>query len=120
VIGTVDESDRALLALHVRATPQHETSDVVCWIDTAFDGELVMPYSAIQPLELTQSAAIRATLADGSTVLLESFECLVEWLGAWRQVEVIANEGWIPLLGTGLLHGHRLTIDYRHKTLAVD
>lgn len=37
------------------------------WIDTAFDGQLVMPKSEIERLELSVLADTDAILADGST-----------------------------------------------------
>lgn len=44
----------------------------------------------------------------------------IEWLGQWRRVEVIANEGRLPLLGIGLLRGRRLTIDYETNELELE
>lgn len=110
--GQVDEVGRALLTLSVRRVASSNTADLVVWVDTAFDGELVIPLNAIHDMELPQSAAVRATLADGTAVVLDTFDCEIAWFGQWRRVEVIANEGHLPLLGIGLLRGHRLTVDY--------
>lgn len=120
MIGEVDESGRALLNLRIRATQDAEPGELVVWVDTAFDGELVVPQDVITNLELSQSAAVKATLADGTDVVLESFDCWVEWFGQWRQVEVIANQGRLPLLGVGLLQGRKLTVDYRTRELMLD
>ena len=49
-----------------------------------------------------------------------TFDCEIEWLGQWRRVEVIANEGRLPLLGIGLLRGRRLTIDYETNELELE
>jgi clan AA aspartic protease len=120
VIGLVDDSGRALIELRVRASDTASVSTQQAWIDTAFDGELVMPREQIEQLGLRQSAAVRATLADGSDVLLESFDCYLDWFGQWRPIQVIANQGWIPLLGVGLLQDRRLVIDFRSRELSLE
>jgi len=108
VNGRVDDFGRALLTLSVRAKRDAEATDIQAWIDTAFNGELVMPGRLIESARLEQTAVIEARVADGSTVMLESFTCYLDWFGEDRPVEVIANEGEFPLLGIGLLTGHRV------------
>ena len=118
--GEVDEAGRALLTLSVRPVSGNDPQELVVWVDTAFDGELVIPFDAIREMELPQSAAVQATLADGKIVVLDTFDCEIEWFGQWRRVEVIANEGRLPLLGIGLLRGRRLTVDYETDELNLD
>ena len=118
--GNVDEAGRALLTLRARPTSGSETVDLVVWVDTAFDGELVIPLDAIRDMALPQSAAVQATLADGTTVILETFDCELAWFGQWRQVEVVANEGILPLLGVGLLRDRKLTVDYPNSELELE
>jgi clan AA aspartic protease len=120
VKGFVDEFGRALLRLPIRAGHDAESAEILAWIDTAFNGELVIPRQMIQDANLVQSGAIEARLADGKTVLLESFTCLVDWFGETRTVEVIANEGEYSLLGIGLLLQRKLTIDYKSLALLMD
>jgi hypothetical protein len=52
--------------------------------------------------------------------MLESFACVLNWFGESRPVEVIANDGEFPLLGVGLLLGHRLVIDYMQSTVTIE
>jgi predicted aspartyl protease len=118
--GTVDPSGRALLLLPLRAAQHAEATDLIVWIDTAFDGELVIPRTQIHALGLVQSAGVEAILADGTTVTLETYECWLDWFGECRRVEVIGSEGQLPLLGIGLLLGHRLTLDYRAQMVELD
>jgi len=117
VNGDVDEFGRALLTLTVRASAQSETHPITVWIDTAFDGELVMSVETIERLGLTCSAAVQATLADGTTVVLDTFACEIEWFGEWRHIEVIANEGRFPLLGIAMMCNRKLIVDYSSKQL---
>ncbi len=116
--GIVDEFGRALLDLKIRPTANQDPVEITVWVDTAFNGELVVPQAIIATLGLEQSAGIRARLADGNEVTLESYTCILDWFGEKRAVEVIANNGQMPLLGIGLLVGHRLVVDY--KNLIVD
>ena len=51
---------------------------------------------------------------------LETFVCFVEWFGNRLPLQVIANEGHFPLLGTGLLEQRVLHIDYTKKELSLD
>jgi hypothetical protein len=63
---------------------------------------------------------IEAILADGSKVTLPTFLCYIEWFGDIIPLEVVANDGYYPLLGTGLLENRVLHIDYVHKQLTLD
>ena len=55
-----------------------------------------------------------------SATVLEVYSCLIEWFGRVQQIDVIANTGTSPLIGVGLLQGHRLTIDYVARTLTLE
>jgi len=118
--GIVDEFGRAMVTLTIRANQQSKATEIRAWIDTAFTGELVMPKRMIEAAQLEQTAGIEATLADGHSVMLESFACFLDWFNEDRAVEVIANDGEHPLLGIGLLVDRRLTIDYPHFTTTIE
>ena len=61
-----------------------------------------------------------AILADGSKISLDTYLCYIEWLGKRLSLQVVANQGRFPLLGTGLLEQCVLHIDYVAKTLALN
>ena len=119
MIGHVDEGDRALIPLRISAVGKTYPRDLQAWVDTAFNGELVLDASLIAELGLPISATIVATLADGSEAVLETYACQIDWFGEIRQVEVIANAGYYPLLGIGLPLSRKLTIDYTAKTVTL-
>ncbi len=98
--GIVDEFGRALVALKIRSAAKEDPVEITVWVDTAFNGELVVPRAMIEPLGLEQSAGILARFADGNEVTLESYTCVLDWFGEQRAVEVIANNGQMPLLGS--------------------
>ncbi len=118
--GVVDDFGRALLPLSLRANQETEPTNIMAWIDTAFNGELVLPRSMIEAAELEQTAGTEAKLADGSSVMLETFTCVLKWFDEDHRIETIANDGEFPLLGIGLLIGHRLIIDYTTLTVTLE
>jgi predicted aspartyl protease len=86
--------------------------DLDAWVDTAFTGELVLPEGKISDLGITQAAAVRAALGDGSEVVLNTYTCWVSWFGEEREFQAVGGERQVALLGVGLLRGRRLSIDY--------
>lgn len=118
--GIVDEFGRALPDLKIRSAANEEPVEITVWVDTAFNGELVVPRAMIESLGLEQSGGIRARLADGNEVTLESYTCFLDWFGHQQAVEVIANNGQMPLLGIGLLTGLRLVVDYKDLIVSLE
>lgn len=120
MIGWVDEDRRALCDVQVRRERDAEPATITAWIDTAFNGQFVFPQALIEQLGLEQEAATEAILADGNRVTLESYRCVLEWFGDDIDVQVIANEGRLPLLGTELLGNRTLVINYRSHTVSIE
>jgi len=120
LIGIVDERNRALIDVPVRRTLNSRQVSVTAWIDTAFDGHLVFPKRLIEELDLESLVETEAILADGRRVTLETFVCYVDWFGNLIPLQVVANDGKLPLVGTGLLEERVLHIDYLDKQLTLD
>ena len=118
--GYVDDKQRALIELHVGARPRDATQSLTAWIDTAFDGHLVFPRELVEELALEPLAETEAILADGTKVVLDAYLCYLNWFGAILPLQVIANEGRFPLLGTGLLADRVLQIDYVQSLLSLE
>ncbi len=117
--GVVDDQLRALIEISILRDVKSPAKNVTAWIDTAFDGHLVFPVKLIQDLQLETLAQTEAILADGQKVVLQSFLCYVNWFGKLMQLQVIANEGKFPLLGTGLLANRALLIDYAARVVSL-
>jgi len=115
--GFVDDQLRALVLVPVSASSSGDRKEIVAWIDTAFNGGLVLPRQQIVELGLVKESSAEAILADGHSVELETFACFLDWFGNAWQTQVVANDGNYPLLGTMLLEGHRLEIDYLARTV---
>jgi clan AA aspartic protease len=95
-------------------------AEVDAWVDTGFNGDLVLPQARVVALGLPLGPAVRATLADASEVLLDTYTCLLEWFGELKEIEVIINPGQFPLLGVGLMQEHELHINCRTRTMSLD
>ncbi len=115
--GFVGDRLRALLRVPVSASPDGSRTDVVAWIDTAFNGGLAIPRKQVVELGLVKESSAEAILADGRSVELETFACFVDWFGNSYETQVAASDGEYPLLGTIFLDGHRLDIHYAAKTV---
>ena len=118
--GHVDSSGRVLLAVTVRPSDVAAGRQIQVWIDTGFNGDLVLPQHLIEDLALPHSGTVKAILADGSEVTLKTHSCLIDWFGQQRHLEVVANESEYPLLGVGLLLGHELSISYRSGEISIE
>lgn len=118
--GQVDSFGRALVTVSVRPSDVAATHNVQVWIDTGFNGNLVLPQQQIDDPELPESGTVKAILADGSEVTLQRYVCRVVWFGEQRELEVVANQGEYPLLGVGLLLGHDLHISYRSGKITIE
>lgn len=118
--GIVDEDLRALLDVPVAAEDNASRQQLRVWIDTAFNGGLVIPLDQIEALGLIKESSAEAILADGSRVELETYACFVDWFGTTLQTQVVANQGAYPLLGTMLLDRRKLVVDYESKVVELD
>jgi clan AA aspartic protease len=81
-------------------------------IDTGFSGALTLPVPVVMALELPFERQIVVSLADDSIVSINAHVATILWNGRERAVEVLAT-GARPLLGTLLLDGHALSIEFR-------
>ena len=119
MIGTVDDAGRALIGVTIVTERCPQGMRVEVWIDTGFTGEIAFPIKLILELGLIKSGSIDAVLADGSRTELDTYSCKIPWFERERNLEVIGNDGEMPLLGVGLLLGKELRIDYTNLTLSL-
>jgi predicted aspartyl protease len=119
VTGFVDDQLRALLRVPVAASHDRDRTEIVVWIDTAFNGGLAIPRQQIAELGLVKESSAEAILADVQSVELETFACFLDWFGISYETQIAASDAAYHLLGTLLLAGHRLNIDYEAKTVEI-
>jgi len=115
----IDGQNRAMLEVSIAAHARSKRENIEAWLDTAFDGHLVMPKSEIVRLGLGVLADTDAVLADGSTTRLRCYYCVVDWLGETIPIQVVENAGSLPLVGTALLCLADVRINYRSRNCSV-
>lgn len=111
-IGRVTAAREALLRLRLTAG---ET--VECLVDTGFTGALVLPQSLVTRLGLPIVGREVFEMVGGQRFVAGVALAEIEWLGATRTVRVIISAD--SLLGTELLAGTQLTIDYVGHTVSI-
>ena len=80
-------------------------------VDTGFNGYLTLPIPAVAALKLPLESTVVARLADGSESVIPIYLAEIRWNEQVQFVTVLAT-GTKPLLGTALLQGFRLTIEF--------
>ena len=105
----VNTDYEAVIRLRVRG-PTGAELDVDALVDSGFTSSLALPEATVATLGLWRRRRGTAVLADGSVRQFNIYTVEVAWDGNWRPVLVsaVGNE---PLLGMGLMAGHRLLID---------
>jgi clan AA aspartic protease len=84
---------------------------ISCVIDTGFNDYLTLPTQAVALMNLPLHTATQVRLADGSQALIPIHLARIEWNDREELVQVLAT-GTKPLLGTALLQGFRLTVEF--------
>ena len=108
--GVVNAGLEAVVVLALRG-PGGQTRDVEAVIDTGYDGFLTLPPSMVEELGLPFRFRGWAVLANGSVERFNVYAVSALWDGQPRNVEVDAV-GVAPLIGTALLDGHSLYVEF--------
>jgi predicted aspartyl protease len=126
LIGSVDERLRPL----IRLTAAKGDDDVLCLLDTGFNGELLVRRAEADRLGLLPIGSSEvAEFAGGERVRLQLAEGNIHWLGELRFVRaLISADDRLPvsadapqvLVGTRLLFPHLLLIDFSAATVEIE
>jgi clan AA aspartic protease len=112
------ETDRATATREALLRLQLSAGETVeCMVNTGFTGALVLPQALVTRLNLPVVGREVFEMVGGRQFIASVAFADMEWLGETRTVRVIISED--TLLGTELLDGTRLTIDYVDHTLSV-
>ena len=112
--GSVNAQLEAWLRIHAT---NGET--IECLIDTGFNGSLMLSRSEATRLGLTVLGRVPIIGVGRARSIADIAELEVEWLGKSQPVEVIISDGDDSLLGTEMLDGSRLVIDYVAYALTI-
>jgi len=89
-------------------------------IDTGFDGYLCLPVKMAVQLGLELYGESRVELADGSKKNELSFLGSVIWQDQERFARIFLTDSKDALLGSGLLRGRKLAIDYANYSVSIE
>jgi len=98
------------LPVHVAGPAGNLEVDAV--IDTGFNGELTLPRKQIEVLGLPEATVTEVTLADGRVRDVSLYAAKAVLSGITREV-FVAEAPTTPLVGTGLLQGFSLHIEFQ-------
>ena len=116
--GSVNDRLEPVITVRLVGGPEGWT-EVECVVDTGFIGAaLVLPRDVIDGLGLVISGHEQFDMVGGARTSADITVGQVEWLGEVRSVLIIVGESY--LVGSHLLDGTRLTIDYRQRTVSVE
>lgn len=108
--GTVNDYLEPIVSLIIRGN-RASSQSINFTVDTGFSGELTLPRSAIDQLNLLRDEdGVPYILADGTVRVLPRYIALVEWHGQLKNVNVV-DTGSEALLGMQLLAGSNLNVE---------
>lgn len=108
ILGSVNAIREAVIQIVV-LNDRKRTISIKGVVDTGYTGDLILPMSMIEQLELPVQGVQNAVLGDGSSRMLNVYTGLVIWDGDIRKVEVNAADTGV-LVGMGLIENHKLEI----------
>lgn len=108
--GRINELREAVLPLVVKGLRAQAKVDAV--IDTGFSGDLCLPIEVAIQLGLELCGIELYELADGAIQRANVFKAKVNWFGEGKEVEVILTESSQALIGTGMLVGKKVELDF--------
>ncbi len=104
------QAHHPLLNVAVRLSGQQDVT-LEFAVDTGFIGFLTLPPAPVAAMNLPFLRRITANLADDSIIRLGVQSTAIVWNGQERDVEVLST-GSRPLIGTLLLDGHELNVQF--------
>ncbi len=94
--------------------------DFKALFDSGFDGQVALPYLAADRLHLELARFVEVTYANGQSV--EEVVChgVLHWHDKQRAVEIILSDDDEPAIGTDIMHGCLVTMDFIKNDLRIE
>ena len=90
-----------------------------CVVDTGFNGALMLPRLFVDHLQMPVIGELPFELVGGAKILGQVALAHIEWLDEEREVEVVVSDGYDALIGTELLTGTTLNINYVTRVITI-
>jgi predicted aspartyl protease len=118
VTGVIEQSRYPKLVLPLVA--QGKQTDLKFLIDTGFDSEVALSYDGADRFELEILQYAKVTYANGKSEQEIIARGKIVWFGTEREVRVILSDDEEPAIGTRLLKGCVMTMDFIHDSLTIE
>jgi clan AA aspartic protease len=112
--GRVNELEEALVYVALQ-----DGRAVECVIDTGFNGWLSFPNTLVEELQLPIIGREKISVLGTRKLSCPIASARIVWLGRTLNVNVIVNDGADVLLGTQLLSGAILRVNYHNHRLTI-
>lgn len=89
-------------------------------VDTGFNGDLELPQELASSLNAKYVGRVSAFLAANQRIEEDLFVVEVPFDDQVIHAQATFNDGREILLGTNLLHGHRLIVDFPGRTVLIE
>lgn len=112
ITGSINPIRQATLPVSIKDEASGQFVDFNPVVDTGFTGDLQLPVADIGRLNLPQIDIVNSQLADGRMVNADVYGATLLWFGSQETINVIAAEANIPLVGTKLLWGSAMSVEW--------
>lgn len=116
--GKIEESRYPRIFLSLTAHDKMESLEFL--IDTGFDSELALSYNHADLYELELLQSVRVSYADGGSNEELMAVGKIVWFGEEREVRVVLSNDEEPAIGTRLLKGCLMNMNFIDDTLTID
>jgi len=106
--------------LRVMLASPTTTIDFKALFDSGFDGEVALPYFVADQLRLEIVRFAEVTYANGQKIEEIVCEGEIFWHEERRPVEIVLSEDDQPAIGTSLLQGCWVMMDFIYNTFNID
>jgi len=112
--GVVNENLEAVLSIELA-----DGASIDCVLDTGFNGNLILPKNFVQAHSQAIPISVQVKLAEGKIAEVGMTTIEIKWLGSEFPVNILVSETDESLIGTELLIGSVLEIDYKNLTVKI-
>jgi clan AA aspartic protease len=112
--GFIDENSEAVLSVKLT-----NGAAINCVLDTGFNGTLILPRQFTEENSIITFGRVQIDLVEEKTAEVDVASAEVRWLGSEISVNILVSETDESLIGTQMLAGSVLEIDYKNLTVKI-
>ncbi|MCI0698693.1 hypothetical protein L0337_42680 [candidate division KSB1 bacterium] len=106
--------------IRVEVAGKNSSQKFLALVDTGFDLEVALHRGEASKLGLKPRGFVWIDYADGERLHEPACPARVLWHGKWKEIEVILSNDDEPAVGTGLLRGSVVTMDFVKNKLRIE